>query len=89
MVSGKLKTFNEFQRIYLIGGGSSLIKDKIVKDFYPYRNDIHVIDNVVFKDTCIIIPKSLQQEMLNKIHSILHVFRWDLMSSTKNLKASI
>lgn len=48
LVSGKLKTFNEFQRIYLIGGGSSLIKDKIVKDFEHLKNKIYQVPDSQF-----------------------------------------
>ncbi|KAL1458772.1 hypothetical protein WDU94_008888 [Cyamophila willieti] len=42
---------------------------RLAQEFYPFRNEIHVLDNVVFKDTSIVIPKKLQKEMLEKIHT--------------------
>lgn len=32
------------------------------------RNEIHVVDEIVFRNSCIIIPTKLRQEILNDLH---------------------
>ncbi|XP_008484608.1 uncharacterized protein K02A2.6-like [Diaphorina citri] len=39
-----------------------------LKVFWTYREDLHVIDDIIFKNNSLLIPKSLQKEMLCKIH---------------------
>ena len=37
--------------------------------FYPFRDELVFCDGLVFRENQIVIPRSMQQEMLNKIHS--------------------
>lgn len=39
-----------------------------LKVFWTYKEDLNVVDSLIFKNNSLLIPKSLQKEMLNKIH---------------------
>ena len=46
-------------------------KDKVceeLKPYWSYRDKLAVIDGVVLKGRCIIIPNSLKQQMLDQLH---------------------
>ena len=43
--------------------------DLKARSYWNYRSDIHVIDDLVFKNNSLIIPFSLRKEMLQNIHS--------------------
>jgi hypothetical protein len=40
-----------------------------VKPYWHFREEIHTADDLMFKGEKLIVPKSLQKEMLDKIHS--------------------
>jgi len=42
--------------------------DEKIRHFYSIKNDIHIIEGILFKNNCIIIPKALQKDMLERIH---------------------
>jgi Integrase core domain. len=42
---------------------------KVVLPFYSLRNELHVINGIIFKGSCIVLPKSMQAEMLKSMHS--------------------
>lgn len=39
-----------------------------VKIFCPYKSELTVIDGLIFRNNCLVVPKSLQKEMLDRIH---------------------
>ena len=46
-------------------------KDKVseeLKLYWSYRDELAVIDGIILKDRCIIIPNSLRQQVLNQLH---------------------
>ncbi|XP_047998259.1 uncharacterized protein K02A2.6-like [Leguminivora glycinivorella] len=43
--------------------------DVNVRCYWSYRAEIHIIDDIVFKNTSIIIPASMRKDMLQKIHA--------------------
>lgn len=46
-------------------------KDGIYNELCPYwniRNELHVIDSLIFKQNTIVIPQSMRKEMLSRIH---------------------
>lgn len=45
----------------------SMVQDDI-KQFYNFKDQLHVIDNVVFKLNSIVIPQSMRQSMLQHMH---------------------
>ena len=40
-----------------------------VRDYWNYRDELSVINGVVFKGTKIVIPKALRPEMLQRVHA--------------------
>ncbi|XP_026687288.1 uncharacterized protein K02A2.6-like [Diaphorina citri] len=42
---------------------------KIIQPFYPYRNELHIVSDIIFKGSCIVIPKSMQNELIKSMHS--------------------
>lgn len=42
--------------------------DNSVKPFWNLRDSLHVIDKLVFKNDRLIVPRSLQKDMLTKLH---------------------
>lgn len=40
-----------------------------IRPYWDFREEIHVAEELLFKGDKLIVPKALQQEMLNKIHS--------------------
>ncbi|KAL1449327.1 hypothetical protein WDU94_000522 [Cyamophila willieti] len=42
--------------------------DDVAKVYFNFQTDLHVIDNILFKNNSIVIPKSMQGEMLSKMH---------------------
>ena len=40
-----------------------------LKLYWSYRDELVVIDGVILKDRCIIIPNSLRQQVLNQLHT--------------------
>lgn len=61
-----------FQKLYdFYKHGWPIFKNKLpddVKPYYMYRDEIHFIQDVAFKNNCIIIPKSMRKEILNLLH---------------------
>ena len=56
---------------YIIAGWPST-KDEMhndIKPYWSYRDELAVIDGVVMKGWCIIIPTSLKQQMLDQLHT--------------------
>ena len=56
---------------YIIITGWPNTKDQLHIDIRPYgsyKDDLAVIDGVVMKDRCIIIPESLKQQVLDQLH---------------------
>lgn len=46
-------------------------KDKLLNElalFWNYREELHVIDDLIFKNNSLLVPATLQTEMLQKIH---------------------
>lgn len=41
---------------------------KYLQKYWSYRDELNLGENLVFKGTKVIIPKELQNEMLNRIH---------------------
>jgi len=39
-----------------------------LKPFWTFRDEIHVIDDLVFKSNCLIVPTKLRSDMLKLIH---------------------
>lgn len=39
-----------------------------VKIYCKYRDDLTIINGIIFKGQCILVPKNMRKEMLNKIH---------------------
>ncbi|XP_050548981.1 uncharacterized protein K02A2.6-like [Daktulosphaira vitifoliae] len=56
-------------QVYLTGWptNKNLVED-CLKPYWCYRDEINVIDNLVFKGHCLVIPHSLRSQMLNLIH---------------------
>ncbi|KAE9534116.1 hypothetical protein AGLY_008852 [Aphis glycines] len=42
--------------------------DNALKPFWTFRDEIHVIDDLVFKGNCLVVPTSLRSDMLKLIH---------------------
>lgn len=42
--------------------------DESVKPFFKHRHELHVIDDLVFKNVSLVVPVVLQNEMLNILH---------------------
>ena len=40
-----------------------------VRDYWPFRDELHVQNGVLYRGQCIIIPKALRAELLKRIHS--------------------
>lgn len=40
-----------------------------VRPFLPYKNDLHVVNDIIFKNNCIVVPFSLQNEILSMAHA--------------------
>ena len=40
-----------------------------LRDFFPYRDDLHTVDGVILYKDRIVIPPSLRNEVLNALHS--------------------
>ena len=39
-----------------------------IRPYWPYRDKLAVIDGVLLKGRCIIIPDSLKQQVLTQLH---------------------
>ena len=39
-----------------------------IRPYWPYRDELVVIDDVLLKGRCIIIPDSLKQQVLTQLH---------------------
>ena len=63
---------NHLQKlIHFIITGWPYSKDKIseeLKSYWSYRDELAVIDGIMLKGMCIIIPNSLRQQVLNQLH---------------------
>ena len=64
---------NPFQHLksFIIAGWPSM-KDELHGDLRPYwsyRDELAVIDGMVMKGRCILIPTSLQQQVLDQLHT--------------------
>ena len=47
-------------------------RDELHADLQPYwsyRDELSVIDSIILKDKCIIIPHSLKEQVLNQLHT--------------------
>lgn len=55
---------------YYYNGWPESIKDVSIegRQFWTERNELHVINGVLFRNNRIVIPKSLRSEMLTRIH---------------------
>ncbi|KAL1460246.1 hypothetical protein WDU94_012172 [Cyamophila willieti] len=42
--------------------------NKIVLPFFMYRNDLHVVNNILFKGSAIVVPTDLQSQLLKDAH---------------------
>jgi hypothetical protein len=42
--------------------------DNTLKLFWTFKDEIHVIDDLVFKGNCLVVPTSLRSDMLKLIH---------------------
>lgn len=47
---------------------SKSLLENCLKPFWTFREEIHVIDDLVFKGNCLIIPTNLRPYMLKLIH---------------------
>ena len=67
------KDDNELQELqkYVQRGWPNTPKDlpAMIRPYWSYRDEITVIDGIVFKSRKIIIPKALRSEMLGRIHT--------------------
>ena len=57
-------------KIYIIAGWPST-KDELYSNlrlYWSYRDDLTVIDGVVMKDRCIVIPAVPKQQVLDQLH---------------------
>ena len=67
------KDDNELQELqkYVQRGWPNTPKDlpAMIRPYWNYRDEITVVDSIVFKSRKIIIPKALQSEMLGRIHT--------------------
>ena len=62
-------TLKELKELILNGWPNSNKKVKNnLKIFCPYKSELNIVDGLIFKNNCLVVPKSLQQEMLNRIH---------------------
>ena len=68
-----IKDDNELQELqkYVQRGWPNAPKDlpATIRPYWNYRDEITVIDGIVFKSRKIIIPKALRSEMLGRIHT--------------------
>jgi transposase InsO family protein len=39
-----------------------------VHDFWPHKHELTIVDGIILKGTCIVIPRELRSDMLTKIH---------------------
>ena len=39
-----------------------------IRTYWTFRDDMQVIDGIVIKGKCIVIPKALQQQVLKQLH---------------------
>ena len=59
-------------KINIIIAGWPDSKDQInaeLKLYWSYRDELAVIDGIILKDRCIIIPNSLRQQVLDQLHT--------------------
>ena len=40
----------------------------MIKPYFYFREELSVVNGIVFKNSCIVVPESLKKEMLSKIH---------------------
>lgn len=60
---------SKLKNIVLAGWPNDKSKvDKELLPFWNFRDEINLIDNVLFKINAVIIPKSMQKEILQKVH---------------------
>lgn len=70
---------------YLIcGWPTNQFEDKSVLPFWNVRYDLHVIDGLIFKNNSLVVPKELQQSMLEKLHNG-HVGKQTCLLRARNL----
>jgi transposase InsO family protein len=43
--------------------------DPLIRQYWPFRDEVHMIEGVLFKGECIIIPTSMRSEVLSKLHN--------------------
>ena len=61
--------FKKFKNIIIAGWPDS--KDEIsaeLKLYWSYRDELVVIDGIILKGRCIIMPNSLRQQVLDQLH---------------------
>lgn len=46
----------------------SKVEDAL-RQFYSFRDDLHIVNSILFKKRSIIIPSSLRKEMLQRMHA--------------------
>lgn len=67
--TNKDRSLQSIQKYYLNGWPEAKNNlDNLAKQYWSVKNEIHMIDGIVFRNDQIIIPFSLRKEMLKKIH---------------------
>ena len=68
-------------REYIIAGWPE-IKDQVQKDiwlYWSFRDDMAVIDGIIMKGRCVIIPKVLKPQVLHQLHinhMVKNIMKW-------------
>ena len=63
------KHLQHLKNIIITGGPST--RDQLhidIRPYWSYRDDLAVIDGVIMKGRCIIMPQDLQQQVLDQLH---------------------
>ena len=58
-------------KMFIIAGWPNT-KDELhtnIRLYWPYRDELVVIDGIILKDRCIVIPDSLKQQVLTQLHT--------------------
>ena len=63
-------TMNKLQEVIMSGWSSERSKvPSEVQEYWNYREELSVVNNIILKGVKLVIPLSLREEMLAKIHS--------------------
>ncbi|XP_030039191.2 uncharacterized protein K02A2.6 [Manduca sexta] len=63
------ETLKILKEYYSVGWPNSKHQcDSITLPYWNIRDEIHVIDEIIFKSQSVIIPRSMRSEILNKLH---------------------